>query len=290
MNFTTAYVFLIVSTVLVCFWVFLFLRYRNKYDEEISAIDPKQYFLPELFFIGFGVLDMFRINMKTERGRRKEKKIAEVYGDRYAEFYHRCIVAGQVTYSLTLIPLGLLFGAIVNDPMYAFLALLVVVALVVYLDWDVNNSIEKKRDEILSDYPEVLSKLALLVNAGMIISDAWKKVAYTSDKPLYKEMQTTTLEMNNGIGIIDALYRFSQRCGIKEIRKFASIVSQSIMKSENDLPVTLRYMSQESWEEKKHAAKRKGETASSKLMMPLMIMFIGILIMVIVPIFSNIMV
>ena len=46
-------------------------------------------------------------------------------------------------------------------------------------------------------------------------------------------------------------------------------------------------MNEESWEEKKHRAKRKGEAASSKLMIPIMIMFVGILIMVIVPIFTN---
>ena len=46
-------------------------------------------------------------------------------------------------------------------------------------------------------------------------------------------------------------------------------------------------MNEESWEEKKHRAKRKGETAGTKLMIPLMIMFVGILFMIIVPIFSN---
>lgn len=38
---------------------------------------------------------------------------------------------------------------------------------------------------------------------------------------------------------------------------------------------------------RKHRAKRKGETAGTKLMIPLMIMFVGILFMIIVPIFSN---
>ena len=51
--------------------------------------------------------------------------------------------------------------------------------------------------------------------------------------------------------------------------------------------MNLKYMNDESWEEKKHRAKRKGEVAGSKLMIPVMIMFVGILLMVIVPIFAN---
>lgn len=65
------------------------------------------------------------------------------------------------------------------------------------------------------------------------------------------------------------------------------ILSQNIQKGGSELTMSLRYMNEESWEEKKQRAKRKGETAGTKLMIPLMIMFVGILFMIIVPIFSN---
>lgn len=55
---------------------------------SFAAIDKKQFFLPEIFFIGFGFMDMFKVNLKTEAGRKKEKKIAEIYGEKYAEYYH----------------------------------------------------------------------------------------------------------------------------------------------------------------------------------------------------------
>ena len=160
-------------------------------------------------------------------------------------------------------------------------------ALIVYLDMEVSGAVERKHDEILSDYPEILSKLTLLVNAGMVIREAWIKVAYTCDRAMYKEMQLTSEEMNNGVSELDALHNFAQRCSVKEIRKFASILSQNIQKGGSELTMSLRYMNEESWEEKKHRAKRKGETAGTKLMIPLMIMFVGILFMIIVPIFSN---
>lgn len=38
---------------------------------------------------------------------------------------------------------------------------------------------------------------------------------------MYKEMQLTSEEMNNGVSELDALHNFAQRCSVKEIRKFS---------------------------------------------------------------------
>ena len=92
MSFVVAYALAGAGTLLVVLWVMLYLRYSSQYDAMIAAIDKKQFFLPEIFFIGFGFMDMFKVNLKTEAGRKKEKKIAEIYGEKYAEYYHNCIV------------------------------------------------------------------------------------------------------------------------------------------------------------------------------------------------------
>lgn len=288
MSESSALLMVSIGTLLVLFWVFLYIRYRNSFDQLLLAVDKDLFFLPELFFVGFGVINLFRINIRTERGRKKEKKIAEVYGAKYAEFYHYCIVGGQITYALTIAPLGFFFGAISGDMLYALLVIGGAIALVVYLDADINASVEKKREEVLSDFPEVLSKLTLLVNAGMVVREAWTRVAYTGNRALYREMQITSEEMGNGTSDLDAFYNFSQRCALKEIKKFASVLSQNIQKGSAELAMNLRYMCEESWEEKKHRVKRKGEVASTKLMLPVMIMFLGILLIIVVPIVTNI--
>lgn len=79
MSFVVAYALAGAGTLLVVLWVMLYLRYSSQYDVMIAAIDKKQFFLPEIFFIGFGFMDMFKVNLKTEAGRKKEKKIAEIY-------------------------------------------------------------------------------------------------------------------------------------------------------------------------------------------------------------------
>ena len=63
---------------------------------------------------------------------------------------------------------------------------------------------------------------------------------------------------------------------------------QGMEKGNKELVKMLSEQSQESWNLKKNIAMRDGEKASSKLLIPMMIMFAGILIMVLIPIFANI--
>ena len=100
-------------------------------------------------------------------------------------------------------------------------------------------------------------------------------------------MQITVNQMNNGVSEADALYSFGSRCVIPEINKFTSTIVQGISKGNSELVAMLQEQSKEVWSLKKQHVRRQGEKAASKLMIPLMIMFVGILIMVIVPIFAN---
>lgn len=287
MDFTISYVMAALGTTIVLFWAILFLMYKDKYDNVINAVDRKKFILSEIFFIGFGIIDLFKIDLNSAKGRAKKKIIAEVHGNKYAHFYHFVIMGGKITYALTLIPLGLFLGAISNDIIIAILGVAATFAIVAYLDVELNNAVQSKREDVLEDLPVVLSKLTLLVNAGLVIRDAWAKVALSGDGPLYEEMQITSNEMLNGVSDMDALYNFSQRIGVKEIRKFSSTISQNLQKGGTELANTLKHMTAEGWEEKKHRVKRKGELAGQKLLIPTMIMFAGIMIMIVVPIFAN---
>ena len=180
---------------LVLIWTIFFFMFKDKYDTYIEALQGQNFILPELFFIGYGVLDLFHINLRSSAGRKKEKKLAEIYGERYAGFYHCSMVAAQITYLLTLFPFGFLLGAMLNDVVMGGVILIATVAIVVSLDMQASNSIESRRSEILSDFPDVLSKLTLLINAGMVVREAWNKVAFSGDRTIYMEMRAASEEM-----------------------------------------------------------------------------------------------
>ena len=159
--------------------------------------------------------------------------------------------------------------------------------MILYLDLSLQDKLTARRQEIVLDLPQVLSKLTLLVNSGMVLRDAWKKVSITGERTLYLEMQNTNLEMENGVMEIDAYRNFAERCNVKEVRKFTSLIIQNLNKGNEELAYFMKDLSDEMWEVKKNEVKQKGEKANSQLLLPMMMIFIGILLIIMVPIMQQ---
>ena len=268
-------------------WIVLAKKYEKLYGALTATIDPEKYKYPELFCIGFALLRFLKIDSKKKKARKRIKEIAEVQGKRYAEYYFYVINAAKWTYGFTILVLFSLLGALGNEAMAVPMGFFLAGMLMWYVEEQMNDQLTERRDELLADMPQVLSKLTLLVNSGMILKEAWEKTAFGSSRVLYAEMQNAVKEMENGIPEIDAYRNFANRCDIKQIRRFTSTVIQNMQKGNAELSYFLKEMSDEMWEEKKHLVKRKGETANSKLMIPTTMIFIGILIMIIVPVFTS---
>ena len=47
-----------------------------------------------------------------------------------------------------------------------------------------DTKIKKRSDSMLSEFSEIVSKLALLTNAGLILKEAWELVAYNGDSEI----------------------------------------------------------------------------------------------------------
>ena len=59
---------------------------------------------------------------------------------------------------------------------------------------------------------------------------------------------------------------------------------QNLTKGNDEIGTFLRTLSKESWDGRKHSARRAGELAGSRLLFPMLLMFAGILILVMVPV------
>ena len=113
------------------------------------------------------------------------------------------------------------------------------------------------------------------------------RVADDNEGLLYQEMRNTAMELSNGIQEIEAYKAFGERCSIKSLKKFSTMMIQNLQKGSKEVVIFLKDMSNEAWEEKKHEVKRKGEKASSKLIMPIGLIFLGVMILIIVPMFAS---
>ena len=218
----------------------------------------------------------------------------ELYGRKHAENKTKQLIAKLLSYPVIGVAMSLAIGAAVMGFGSATtgLAILgigtVLVLVLVYAMYDeLDDQTNKRREAIARQFPNVVSKLALLVTSGMIMDQAWKETAYSQELVLYKEMQATSLELDNLVSPEAAYGAFIDRCNTKETAKLASAIMQNLSKGNAEIGVLLKGLAKEAWAERRHGAKRDSEKANSKLMIPTMMLFIMILIILMVPIAMN---
>lgn len=258
-----------------------------KHNKMFDILEEKEYPLKEIYGLGYAVLVLFKYKYKSSRDRKLRQQIEVLHGSKYCDYYLRVIHAQQITLAFTVFLLAFIFYGLSGE-ILAFVVCVMFAGLAYYYYGTITaKRITERSDRLLHDFSEVVSKLALLTNAGMILREAWEEVAFGGTGVIYTEMQTAVNDMNNGISEVDAIYRFGTRCIIPEIKKFTSTIIQGVTKGNSELAAMLQDQSKEVWQLKKQLVRREGEKAASKLLVPICIMFLGILIMILVPIFTN---
>lgn len=279
-------VIMFLATILTAVFVLL-LMMGKKYDAWIEPLDSKEFPLCELYGAGFALTDLIKYDFTTKQERKRRQQIALIYGEKHSEYYLRVNAAERFTLALLVLTVGLTLYGLTSE-----LAIILVTALFAFVAYYYvltlpEETLKKKSNEILNQFADVVSKLALLVNAGMILKEAWIKVSETGDGELYQEMRRAVMQMNNGVSEVDAYTEFGTRCTSPEIKKFTSTIVQGLVKGNRELVEMIKQQSREIWDAKRHRVKQEGEKAASKLLIPICIMFVGVLIMIIVPIFAN---
>ena len=209
-----------------------------------------------------------------------------MWGERYGEYYYRVNMAEKATYVLTFLMLTPLLG-VIGEPLYMLFGVGAAVIGYLYADRKISQVVSKREDEINRDFADMVSKMALLINAGMITREAWAEIAETGEGALYGEMRRAMVDMRNGEPEIDCYIAFGNRCDIPMVKKFTSMLVQNISKGNRELVEFLKAESAVCWEEKKHYVRRQGEKVSSQLLIPLLMIMAGIFIMILIPMVSG---
>ena len=268
-------------------WLGIFIA-AKKYDELFEPLDEKEYALKELYSMGYFVMEKLKYNYKSRRDRKLRQDMEVLYEKKYVEYYLRVTYSRAVTYGMLLFVLAFVVYGLSGEMGVLWVMFMFSGVSVYYVMTLAPKKIEARSAALLGDFSEVVSKLALLTNAGMILREAWELTANAGEGIFYEEMQTAVAEMKNGVSEMEAIRRFGIRCMMPEIKKFSATVIQGIQKGNSELSSMLQAQSAEVWNLRKQNVRRQGEKAASKLMIPIFMMFFGILIMVIIPIFSNI--
>ncbi len=271
----------------ICICGIIYLYTKDRYT-PMNAEDLKKnpviiFFLPIASYI---VEKLISGRFKSYE-RKLSAKLVELYGGRDTRNKLRRHLVWKTAYMIIALLIVTFFGASYGRPEAGYILFVLIVLLLVFYvtDRELDERIKKRSFSIQYDFPDFLNKLVLLINAGMTVPRAWEKIVADRKKttPLYEELNTTYQEIRNGKPEMAAYEDFAKRCRVKEITKFAAAIIQNLRKGNGEMVTLLKLQSNECWQLRKNMAKKLGEEASTKLVFPLMIMFVGILVIVMLP-------
>ncbi len=165
----------------------------------------------------------------------------------------------------------------------------------IYSDKELEKKLKRRKSQMELDYPEIINKFTLLVNAGMTIKQAWNKIiddykeksllSTRNQRYAYEEMITTMNELKVGIPEHTAYEQFGRRTGLISYIKFSSLITQNLKKGTRGFTELLLKEAVDSFEIRKQNAKRLGEEAGTKLLIPMMILLLLVFMIIMIPAF-----
>ena len=186
-----------------------------------------------------------------------------------------------------------------EDRSYLLLPLLgVIAAMAIYMRQGQARRTEKKQREalLMLDYSELVSKLMVYIGAGLTVRNALETISQhfdaliargiKEDRPLYQELRTMVIQFRRNMPESEIYLSFGRRVNLKPYTKLVSLIEQNRMNGARNLRALLELEMEDAFEQRKTTARRLGEEAGTKLLLPLFIMLGIVMIIVIVPAMS----
>lgn len=154
------------------------------------------------------------------------------------------------------------------------------------------EQMNERKEQLLKDYPEFIHQLILLIGAGMTLKSAFirlsenykRKKQLTNKKHyLYEELIVTTYEFQAGLSEEEVYRNLANRIGLSSYKRIMELLIQNVKKGTKNLIEMLIREQESSLEMRKEQAKRLGEEAGTKLLMPMILLLGVVLLLVLYP-------
>ena len=156
---------------------------------------------------------------------------------------------------------------------------------------------KKKKVQMQADYPDIVSRILLFLQAGLTVRSAVEKIAkdYINTckrygykrRTAYEELVETYGEMEGGLPEAQAYERLGNRCGLSEYKVLSVLLIQNLKKGNQGVLTLLERESAAAIEERKRKAKISGEQASAKLLGPMFMQLALVMALVMIPAFLS---
>ena len=179
----------------------------------------------------------------------------------------------------------------------SFYVSLIIIAVIPFM-WrrQRQEQLKAREQQLVLDYPELVNKTMLLLSAGLTVRGCFERMFAEYRRRIeeggerryvYEEVSFSYQEMQNGVPESEVLEDFGRRCHQLPYLRFSSMVNQNIRKGSEGLVNLLEMGAMEAFEKRKEQVKRLGETAGTKLLIPMMLMLGVVMAVIIVPAFMT---
>lgn len=156
---------------------------------------------------------------------------------------------------------------------------------------------EQRMREMQMDYPDIIEKLILFLKAGFSIRKSVEKLAsnymrnrekyHMKKRYAYEEIVCACREMDGGIYEAEAYERLGRRCVLPEYKVLSVLLVQNLRKGNQSILELLEREAVSAGDERRRRAKVRGDEASTKLLLPMILQLIVVLIILMVPAFLS---
>lgn len=265
-------------------WLILRMRCDNRYtalrELPMEGLRLRRLGEPLLLLVEKGRIAsylpsvMFRIQRSLQR----------IYGMRYSAERTLLFIGEMLSYSWLLAAGGSALTMLTGEQAGIILGGLLAVALPVAMVSDLHKKVRVREQNIMLELPELLNSIVLLVGAGETVQRAIVRCVNSrqgdSTHPLYAELIKMTAEWDGGYSFQQAFENFSKRCAVQEVSIFTTTVLLNYRRGGADFVLSLRDLSRMLWEKRKAISRTRGEQASSKLVFPMVVIFLIVIVLV----------
>lgn len=185
-----------------------------------------------------------------------------------------------------------------NNSRFSFFPIGMLLCIILFFaaSKELSSKVRLRNEQMLSDYPEIVSKLLLLSNAGLNIRNAFKKITddyykclCADDKPhyAYEELSITLNSLNSGKSEAGAYTDYGKRCGLMPYIKLGSLLEQNLNKGAREMRFLLSSEVKDAFENYKSETITKSKQAETKLIFPMILILVVIMLLIMVPSFMN---
>ena len=152
---------------------------------------------------------------------------------------------------------------------------------------------KKREAQLLLDYSELVSKLIVYLGAGFTVRNAFEQILTHFDalvangqhenRCLYDELRILSRQLSRSIPESTVYADFARRINLKPYTKLISLIEQNRKNGSKNLRTLLSLEMEDAFEQRKTTAKRLGEEAGTRLLLPLFLQLGIIMAIVVVP-------